>query len=76
MDAPLGDQHFLLRSFRARPAAESTRRLGSFLEDVSAYDPMIFTGVTAAVRLSAIVASWIPARRALRVDPLVALKDE
>ncbi|HEY7232969.1 MAG TPA: ABC transporter permease [Gemmatimonadaceae bacterium] len=57
-------------------AAASTRGLGNFLEDVSAYDPVIFTGVTAVLGLSAVVASWIPARRALRVDPLTALKDE
>jgi len=57
-------------------AAASTRGLGSFLEDVSAYDPVIFGGVTLALGLAAIIASWIPARRALRVDPLVALRDE
>jgi putative ABC transport system permease protein len=57
-------------------AAASTRGLGSFLQGVSAYDPVIFIGVTATLALAAIVASWIPARRALRVDPLVALRDE
>ena len=57
-------------------AAASTRGLGSFLEDVSAYDPIVFGGVTLILGLAAIIASWIPARRALRVDPLVTLRDE
>ena len=57
-------------------AAASTRGLGEFLLGVSAYDPVIFGGVTLALGLSALVASYIPARRALRVDPLVALRQE
>jgi putative ABC transport system permease protein len=57
-------------------AAASTRGLGVFLYGVSAYDPLIFGGVTAALGLSAVLASYIPARRAIRVDPLVALRND
>ena len=57
-------------------AAVTTRGLGFFLQGVSAYDPTIFVGVTCGLGIAAVLASWIPARRALRVDPLVALRDE
>ena len=43
---------------------------------VSAYDPMTLIGVTALLLLTGLVACWIPARRASRVDPLVALRYE
>jgi putative ABC transport system permease protein len=53
-----------------------THFLKSFLFEVSAFDPITFT--TAAVVLLTVVlaASWIPARRATRVDPIVALREE
>jgi predicted permease len=57
-------------------AAGSTRTLSSFLLGVSAFDLQVFGGVTIALALSALVATWLPARRAVRVDPLVALRYE
>jgi putative ABC transport system permease protein len=57
-------------------AAGSTRALSSFLLGVSAFDVQIFAGVTIALALSALLATWVPARRAVRVDPLVALRYE
>lgn len=39
-------------------------------------DPLVLFGVTATMLLLGLVASWIPARRALAVDPLVLLRDE
>ncbi|HEV8149979.1 MAG TPA: ABC transporter permease [Gemmatimonadales bacterium] len=52
----------------------STKALSSFLFGVSAFDPFVFSGVTLALLAAVIAASLLPARRATRVDPLVALR--
>ena len=54
----------------------ATRGLSSFLLGVSAFDPVVFVGVTAALCAAAIAASLGPARKAMKVDPLVALRYE
>ncbi|HEX4381155.1 MAG TPA: ABC transporter permease [Candidatus Acidoferrum sp.] len=48
----------------------------SQLWGVSAHDPTTVVAVTAMLLLTGVVACWIPARRAARVDPLVALRYE
>jgi len=53
-----------------------TRFMSSLLHDVSPGDPVTFAWVAAALTLVAILASLVPAWRATRVDPVVALKTE
>lgn len=57
-------------------ALAATRVLSSLLFGVSAHDPLIFGGVSLILATAAILACYIPARRATKVDPTIALRYE
>jgi putative ABC transport system permease protein len=54
----------------------ATRLLNSLLYGVGAWDPPTFVAIVALVSVVAFLAAWIPARRAARVDPVIALRAE
>jgi putative ABC transport system permease protein len=50
--------------------------VANLLFGVSPNDPAVFASIAAAIAAIALISSWIPARRAASVDPIVALRDE
>jgi predicted permease len=57
-------------------AVAIARLVGDFISGVSPYDPVTYLSVTALLGLVALLACYVPARRATRVDPMVALRYE
>jgi len=57
-------------------AAAATRLIEGFLFGVSAGDPLTFAATCAVFLGVALLASYLPARRAMRVDPMTALREE
>ena len=60
----------------AGAAAALTRQLQSLLFETSPLEPAVFAAVAAVLAAICLLASWLPARRATRVDPMAALRVE
>ena len=54
----------------------ATRFLSSMLYGVAAWDPITFASIATLIAAVAFLACWLPARRAARVDPVIALRAE
>ena len=52
------------------------RLLAFILVDLSPFDPLTFSGVSLCLIVVALLATWLPARRAARVDPMIALRHD
>ncbi|HWG58835.1 MAG TPA: hypothetical protein VN661_07285 [Candidatus Acidoferrales bacterium] len=50
--------------------------LGHYMQDFNVRDPLIYLGVTVLISGAILFACYIPARRAMKVDPMVALRYE
>jgi ABC-type antimicrobial peptide transport system permease subunit len=54
----------------------ATRVLAYIVYQASPSDPLVLGGVTVTMVLLGLIAAWIPARRALAVDPMILLREE
>jgi predicted permease len=52
------------------------RGVANLLYEVRPDDPMVFGSITAVIAATALLASWMPAHKASRIDPMVALRDQ
>ena len=57
-------------------AALAARMLGSMLVEISSFDPLTFTAAIVFLALVAVMASYMPSRRATRLDPMLTLRCE
>jgi ABC-type antimicrobial peptide transport system permease subunit len=54
----------------------TSRVLASIVYQATSRDPLVLVGVVVAMSLLGLIATWIPAQRALAVDPLILLREE
>jgi putative ABC transport system permease protein len=57
-------------------ALACTRVMSSLLFGITAWDPITFVSIATLIAAVAFLACWLPARRAMRVDPMQALRSE
>jgi putative ABC transport system permease protein len=52
------------------------RLMSSLLFGVNPFDPVTYVAVVAGLGVVAVLATWLPARSATRIDPMLALRSE
>jgi len=52
-----------------------TRLMAGLLYGVSAVDPLVYAAISALLAATALLATYLPARQAAKVNPIIALKD-
>jgi len=52
------------------------RVLGALVAGVSAKNPLVLSGLVGLLGLVAVLAAWLPLRRAVRIDPMIALRED
>ena len=57
-------------------AFAATRLLSTLLYGIGAWDPLTFGGIVVLIAVVAFLAAWLPARRASKVNPIIALRAE
>ncbi len=57
-------------------AAATGKLVSGMLYNVGAFDPLAFTIAPVVLALAALLATWLPARRATRISPAAALRTE
>jgi putative ABC transport system permease protein len=57
-------------------AFAATRLLSTMLYGVGMWDPLTFGGIVLVISVVAFLAAWLPARRASKIDPIIALRTE
>jgi hypothetical protein len=57
-------------------AVAASRLLSPYLFGVTAYDPVAYGGIVGLLAAVSLVASWLPARRAGRVQPAMVARDD
>ncbi len=65
-----------VEAMRAAGAVAATRVLRGLVFGVSTHDPFTFIAFPSLLAAIALLASYLPARRATRIDPIVALRQE
>jgi len=54
----------------------ASRVLAFIVYEATPRDPLVLAGVVVAMAMLGLIATWIPARRALSIDPMVLLREE
>ncbi|HUJ40214.1 MAG TPA: hypothetical protein VLW54_06690 [Candidatus Acidoferrales bacterium] len=64
------------REGQCRGQAQASRAMAAIVYQATSRDPLVLAGAVFAMFVLGLVATWIPAQRALSINPLVLLREE